>query len=167
MQVAFQRYDRTFLMAAIETPGQKLERFLLRAEMQQKELAAQLGVEPSYISRMVNDRIGWVHGRYFGKIATILRLSDAEIAELNPAAVINAPLTDAERRGWTLPPEVEPEIPDMLLEAAQLYGHGKNAPLAERRWLLELSDLDFREEPESPEDWLAIYVRLSKLIDPK
>lgn len=77
------------------------------------------------------------------------------------------PLTDAERRGWTMPPEVEPEIPDTLLEAAKLYGHGKNAPLAERRWLLELAELDFREEPESPEDWLAIYVRLSKLIDPK
>ncbi|SMB89110.1 hypothetical protein [Deinococcus hopiensis] len=78
------------------------------------------------------------------------------------------PLTDAERRGWVLPEEEpEIEIPDALREAAEMYGHGKNAPLAEKRWLLELADLDFREEPETPEDWLALYVRLSKLIDPK
>lgn len=78
------------------------------------------------------------------------------------------PLTHAERRGWVLPDEdEEPEIPEALLLAAQKYGHGENAPLAERRWLLELADLDFREEPETPEDWLAIYSRLSKLIDPK
>lgn len=76
-------------------------------------------------------------------------------------------LTDAERRGWKLPPEEEPEIPAALREAAEMYGHGKNAPLAENRWLRELATLDFREEPETPEDWLAVYVRLSKLIDPK
>lgn len=88
-------------------------------------------------------------------------------ATLRPSPTPHQPLTDAERRGWQLPPEEEPEIPATLLEAAEMYGHGKNAPLAERRWLLELAGLDFREEPETPEDWLAIYARLSKLIDPK
>lgn len=77
------------------------------------------------------------------------------------------PLTHAERRGWVLPEEEEPEIPEALQIAAEKYGHGENAPLAEREWLLELADLDFREEPETPEDWLAIYSRLSKLIKPK
>lgn len=77
------------------------------------------------------------------------------------------PKTHAERRGWVLPEEEEPEIPEALQIAADKYGHGDNAPLAERRWLLELADLDFREEPETPEDWLAIYSRLSKLINPK
>lgn len=77
------------------------------------------------------------------------------------------PKTHAERRGWELPEEEEPEIPETLLLAAQKYGHGENAPLSEKRWLLELADLDFREEPETPEDWLAIYSRLSKLINPK
>lgn len=72
-----------------ETAGKKLERYLARAEMQQKDLAVKLGVEASYISRMVNDRIGWVNGRYFGQIASILRLKDDEIRELNPAAVVN------------------------------------------------------------------------------
>lgn len=78
-------------------------------------------------------------------------------------------IPDAERKGWIIPDETEPEpeIPDALDEAAKLYGHGLNAPLAERRWLLELASLDFREEPETPEDWLAIYVRLAKLINPK
>ena len=78
------------------------------------------------------------------------------------------PLTDAERRGWVLPDEDQgPEIPEALRVAAEKYGHGDNAPLAERRWLEELADLDFREEPETPEDWLALYSRLSKMIDPK
>lgn len=78
------------------------------------------------------------------------------------------PLSHAERRGWVIPDEdPEPEIPGALQEAADMYGHGPNAPLAETRWLRELANLDFREEPETPEDWLAVYARLSKIIDPK
>ena len=74
----------------------------------------------------------------------------------------------AQRRGWVIPDEdPEPEIPEALQEAADRYGHGPNAPLSEPRWLRELADLDFREEPETPEDWLAVYARLSKIINPK
>lgn len=105
----------------------------------------------------------------------VLRIPTEEWANTTglytPAAAGTPPprrLTDAERRGWVLPEDDdEPEIPETLLIAAQKYGHGDNAPFAERRWLRELSELDFREEPETPEDWLAIYSRLSKLIDPK
>lgn len=78
------------------------------------------------------------------------------------------PPSHAERRGWVIPDEdPEPEIPEALQEAADRYGHGPNAPLSEPRWLRELADLDFREEPETPEDWLAVYARLSKIINPK
>lgn len=101
---------------------------------------------------------------------TVAELEQATGLNLNlsPAPPASRPLTDAERRGWTLPDEDQgPEIPEALRVAAEKYGHGENAPLAERRWLEELADLDFREEPETPEDWLALYSRLSKMIDPK
>lgn len=68
--------------------GQNLAEFLRRAKMQQKELAAFLGIEPSYISRMVNGHVGWINGQYFGQIAAKLRLTDEEIKRLNPAAVV-------------------------------------------------------------------------------
>lgn len=88
-----------------------------------------------------------------------------------PAGQVEGParqLSHAQRRGWVIPDEnPEPEIPGALQEAADMYGHGPNAPLAETRWLRELANLDFREEPETPEDWLAVYARLSKIIDPK
>lgn len=77
-----------------EKPGEKLERYLKRVGMQQKELAMRVGVEPSYISRLVTDRVNWVTSKYFGQIATALRLNDDEVRELNPAAVVEPPELD-------------------------------------------------------------------------
>lgn len=125
-----------------------------------------------YLSNIESGNINPARTKHFPSLAVFLSLSEEDIRSINPSAVFEAPpprrLTDAERRGWVLPEDDdEPEIPETLLIAAQKYGHGDNAPFAERRWLRELSELDFREEPETPEDWLAIYSRLSKLIDPK
>lgn len=110
------------------------------------------------IQRMLSYLLGWSAEEFEASVGVSI------------PAVPNFPnptSTDAERRGWTLPPAAEPEIPAALLEAAQKYGTGEHAPLAERRWLLELAGLDFRDEPETPEDWLALYVRLSKVINPR
>ena len=107
------------------------------------------------------------------RLAGLARGLDWTVGELERELALDfglseaPPKTHAERRGWVLPEEEEPDIPEALQIAAEKYGHGDNAPLAERRWLLELAELDFREEPETPEDWLAIYSRLSKLINPK
>lgn len=150
--------------------AEMLKGYIARSKKTQRQIAEEAGVpNPSYLSHMANGRINWVESDYFRPIATALGLKTQEIAELKPDLILTErPLTDAERRGWVLPEEdAEPEIPPALQIAAEKYGHGDNAPLAERRWLVELADLDFREEPETPEDWLAIYSRLSKLIDPK
>ncbi|WP_412027871.1 helix-turn-helix domain-containing protein [Deinococcus yunweiensis] len=142
-----------------ETTGQKLERYLARAKMQQKELAARLGVEASYVSRMVNDRIGWIHGRYFGQIAAALALTDDEIRELNPAAVVTFATQP-------IPVPINPHparpLPDALQEAVQLYG--KRFPeLRESRWQQYLAGFNWREgEPEHPEAWLDLYRDLSR-----
>ena len=117
-----------------------------------------------------------VHPRRLAAYASVLRITLQELADLSgykPEELFpdgypaSADPTHAERRGWVLPEEEEPEIPEALLIAAQKYGHGEHAGLSERGWLLELADLDFREEPETPEDWLAIYSRLSRVIRPK
>lgn len=146
-----------------------LKAYIARSKKTQRQIAEEAGVpNPSYLSHMANGRVNWVESDYFRPIATALGLKTHEIAELKPDLIVTErPLTDAERRGWVLPEEEEPEIPEALQIAAEKYGHGENAGLAEREWLLELADLDFREEPETPEDWLAIYSRLSKLIKPK
>jgi len=78
------------------------------------------------------------------------------------------PLTDAERRGWKIPKVEKPlEVPDSLQEAIDLYAHGDNAPMAEPRWVRAFLSIDFREEPELPEDWLRLYARLKTLINPR
>lgn len=156
---AFLRPGGVFLPTMTETTGQKLERYLARAKMQQKELAARLGVEASYVSRMVNDRIGWIHGRYFGQIAAALALTDDEIRELNPAAVVTFATQP-------IPVPINPHparpLPDALQEAVQLYG--KRFPeLRESRWQQYLAGFNWREgEPEHPEAWLDLYRDLSR-----
>lgn len=77
--------------------------------------------------------------------------------------------TDAERRGWKMPEkeESEPEVPFALREAIAKYGHGDNIAFAEPRWTHTLLAVDFREEPETPEDWLAVFAKLRKIIDPR
>lgn len=97
---------------------------------------------------------------------TVQQMQEATGIDLGNAAPRTP--SHAQRRGWVIPDEEpEPEIPEALQEAADRYGHGPNAALSEPRWLRELADLDFREEPETPEDWLAVYARLSKIINPK
>lgn len=138
----------------------------------QEELAIQADVSQSLISQIergVQHPTG-VSVERFARLLTALQWTTEQFSEATGIEISvpgPRPLTHAERRGWVLPEEEEPDIPEALQIAAQKYGHGDNAPLAERRWLLELADLDFREEPETPEDWLAIYSRLSKLINPK
>lgn len=70
------------------TAGEKLAKYLQRANLQQRDLAQALEIEPSYVSRMVKDHIKWTNGKYFGQIAAFLCLSEEEIRDLNPAVVV-------------------------------------------------------------------------------
>jgi transcriptional regulator with XRE-family HTH domain len=132
--------------------GEKLAAYLKRARKQQKELAAELGVEPSYISRMVKGHINWTTGQYFGQIASRLDLQDHEIKELNPAAVveITSPARPAESG-------LPGEIPQALLEAAELY-RAIDPRIADPAVQLALSRAGyFGGGPETPQDWIRYF----------
>ena len=143
-----------------------------KRQLTQEQLIERVGIpNQSYLSALENGRYNVANSEYLPALVRELGLGIEDVRAINPAAVItveaNPVPTDAERRGYKLPPEPEVEIPELLREAARLYGKGQHAPLREERWLRELASLDFREEPETPEDWLAVYVRLSKLIKPR
>lgn len=131
--------------------GEKLAAYLKRARKQQKELAAELGVEPSYISRMVKGHINWTTGQYFGQIASRLELLDHEIKELNPAAVV-------EITGRPVPDQdAHPDIPPALLEAAELY-KSIDPRIADPAVQLALSRAGyFGGGPETPQDWIRYF----------
>lgn len=131
--------------------GEKLATYLKRARKQQKELAAELGVEPSYISRMVKGHINWTTGQYFGQIASRLELLDHEIKELNPAAVVEI----TER--VTPDRDAHPDIPPALLEAAELY-QAIDPRIADPAVQLALSRAGyFGGGPETPQDWIRYF----------
>ena len=136
--------------------GDRLAVYLKRAKMQQKELANALGIEPSYISRMVKGHINWTTGQYFGQIASRLELKDHEIKALNPAAVVEVvgALTGA-------PPAadatVAPTIPQALLDAAALY-KDIDPRIANPDVQLALARAGyFGGGPETPQDWIRYF----------
>lgn len=136
--------------------GDRLAEYLKRAKMQQKELAQALGVEPSYISRMVKGHINWTTGQYFGQIASRLQLKDHEIKALNPAAVVE--MMEAPRG---TPPAadaaVAPVIPQALLDAATLY-RDIDPRIADPSVQLALARAGyFGGGPETPQDWIRYF----------
>ncbi|SMB85910.1 helix-turn-helix domain-containing protein [Deinococcus hopiensis] len=134
--------------------GQRLRTYLRRLSMQQKELAAALGVDSSYVSRMVLGHINWTTGQYFGQIASHLRLTEAEIRELNPAAVVEM---RSGQGGAGTPQGVDSEIPEALLEAGELYKH-IDPRIADPQVQLALARAGFfGGGPQSPQDWIQYF----------
>ena len=136
--------------------GDRLAVYLKRAKMQQKELANALGIEPSYISRMVKGHINWTTGQYFGQIASRLELKDHEIKALNPAAVVEivgAPTSVPPAADAT----VAPTIPQALLDAAALY-KDIDPRIANPDVQLALARAGyFGGGPETPQDWIRYF----------
>jgi transcriptional regulator with XRE-family HTH domain len=136
--------------------GDRLAEYLKRAKMQQKELANALGIEPSYISRMVKGHINWTTGQYFGQIASRLRLADHEVKALNPAAVVE--MVEAPRAAPPITDEaVAPAIPQALLDAATLYQE-IDPRIADPNVQLALARAGyFGGGPETPQDWIRYF----------
>lgn len=141
--------------------GEKLASYLRRAGMQQKELAAAIDVEPSYISRMVKGHINWTTGQYFGKIASLLRLKDDEIKALNLAAVVE--ITAAEPVD-TPPLLDEVPIPDELVRAGELYGE-IDPLIAKREVQLQLAHAGFfGAGPRTASEWFSYFMAVKPWI---
>ena len=141
--------------------GEKLAYYLRRAGMQQKELAAAINVEASYISRMVKGHINWTTGQYFGKIASLLRLRDDEIKALNLAAVVEVTSAGPE----PLPPLIdEVPIPDELVKAGELY-KDLDPLIAKREVQLQLAHAGFfGAGPRTAAEWFSYFMAVRQWI---
>lgn len=139
------------------TEGKKLEFYLRRRRMPQKELAEALEVEPSYVSRMVKDHIGWVNGKYFGRIAAILRLSESEIKDLNPAAVVERAMEEAHRPQRLFLPSPAPELQEMIETYSVI-----DEELKERAWRQFLAGLP-TTAGASARDWYDVFTSLKRI----
>jgi len=141
--------------------GERLAAYLKRAKKQQKELAAELGVEPSYVSRMVKGHIHWGTSRYFGAIASSLNLRDEEAKEVNPGAVIEYLMTSGS--GVSAAEDerddeaISLDIPAALIEAAQMY-KAIDPRIADPSVQQALARAGyFGGGPESPQEWIRYF----------
>jgi hypothetical protein len=58
------------------------------------------------------------------------------------------------------------DLPDTLRGFIDEYGR-KFKELLEPRWQRWLANTDFREEPETPEDWLAVFLYFREKVNPR
>jgi len=143
----------------------KFIREKLRAKgWQVQQLAERTTVsDPDYLSNMLSGRVNVAKSRHLKSIARELGLTPSEIEHLNPNLVINlTAMDDAHPARETETLEVAPA----LQEAVELFSP-RFPEIGEERWLRFLMDTDFREEPETPEDWLSVFLALRKHINPQ
>lgn len=134
----------------------KLQRFIARSGKTQRQIAEEIDVEESYVSKMAGGTVGWVNSRkYFAPLVRALGLSPEEVKEIKPDAVVEfkappAPASDPD------PPV--PMLPDELLEASRLYGDTTPA-LKNPHILQQLAAVRHWDGgPRTPQDWLDFYI---------
>lgn len=154
-------YGGLLMAITAQEAGEKLAYYLRRAGMQQKELAAAIEVEPSYISRMVKGHINWPTSKHFGKIASILRLKDEEIKALNLAAVVEVRASSED----SMPPLIdELPIPDELVKAGELY-RDLDPLIAKREVQVQLSHAGFfGAGPKTAAEWFSYFMAVRQWI---
>lgn len=134
----------------------KLQQYIARSGKTQRQIAEEIGVEESYVSKLAGGTVGWVNSRkYFAPLVLALGLSPEEVKEIKPDAVVEfkahtAPASDPD------PPI--PMLPDELLEASRLYGDSTPA-LRNTRILQQLAAVRHWDGgPRTPQDWLEFYL---------
>lgn len=135
-----------------------------------------------WLSSLEDDRTGEVIARarpqMIRALAYMLRWTAAEFEEhvgvgIGPVPGFDAPKgqaaadTSAAARGWAVPPQAPRPIGDTLREAAELFGgHSQFAGLREYRWQRFLEDLNYKRRPQTPEEWLTVFIDLKDRFDP-
>ncbi len=83
-----------------------------------------------------------------------------------PRAPASAAFT-AKAKGYRIPKQALPPIPDTLIDAAIIYGDRPGMEgLKEYRWQRTMERLPHRRRPQTPEEWLALYLDLREKLDP-
>jgi transcriptional regulator with XRE-family HTH domain len=74
----------------------------------------------------------------------------------------------ASARGWKVPKQAPPPIPDALLDAVALYGdNAEFAGIKEYRWQRWMTDSPHKKRPSTPEEWLGFYLSVKDRFNPK
>lgn len=118
-----------------------------------------------------------VHPRRLRAYASVLKISLQQLAEavnltakdlFSDTALQTEEFFDESdiRTKYALPqlPPLEPELSDSLKEAIEKFGDSF-PKLRETRWQHWLATTEFRDEPETPEDWLAVFLDFEKKIN--
>jgi len=137
--------------------GDRLRQYIRRAGKTQAKVADEVGMDPTYLSQLVNGRVNWVKSDYFRALVNALDIPVDDIAELNPSAVFSV---TAEKQGEQKKPKRP--ISDSLKEAAAIYG-GRFPDLATPLWQDYLESFRPRGlRADTPEAWLDLYRDLAK-----
>ena len=100
-------------------------------------------------------------------LAYLLKLTSAAFYQRVGVAIAPVPLLetlgDASLERYRQAPAA---LSPTLQEAINQYG-GRFPKLREDRWQRWLANTEFREEPETAEDWLAVFLDFEKKINPR
>lgn len=126
-----------------------------RLGLTQGQVAEQAGIPTvTQVSEYENGKVSPARSKYFPALARVLRLSHAEVSQINPCAVVTL---DAPQSPSPLPPG--------LLEASDEYGPAY--PLLKKPQVLEaLSRAGFfGKGPQSTQDWFQYFMSVRHWID--
>ena len=152
--------------------AERLKGFIRRSGKTQAQLADELGVDKTYMSQLATGKVNWVNSSYFGALAGALGLSEHEVRELNPAAVVNIlPSEDVssapfDPRTLFHPPaqrervkrDLSPNLSQMIEEKQEKYPQ-----LRETRWQQHLNQTRFANGQEPDADgWFEMYQALRR-----
>lgn len=133
-----------------------------------------------WLSTLEDDRTGEaIHSarpRQIRALAYMLKWTAAEFEQHVGVPIGSVPVYDPQLAGKTTtlafpPPDADdvPQrpIPDSLVAAVKEFGSRPEwAELSEPRWQRFLTDLHHRKTPQTPGDWLALFLDLRERFDP-
>ncbi len=91
---------------------------------------------------------------------------DLGLSSYVPAPKASAAFT-AKARGYRVPKPPRPALPDSLVDAGLIYGDKPGFQgIKQPRWQHYMADLPHRRRPQTPEEWLALYLDLRDRYDP-
>lgn len=70
--------------------GPLLRAFIKRSGKLQRQVAEEIGADPTYVSQMVAGRVDWINSGYFSALLKALNISDDEVRQFAPDAVIGS-----------------------------------------------------------------------------
>lgn len=141
----------------------------------QEEMAMRADVSQSLISQIergVQSPVN-VSVERFARLLQVLNWTTQEFSEatgIDVATALDLPDPAAQYSAaalYTPVPDVEPDIPEELLEAAALYGGSPEfSGLREARWQQWLAAAPHKSRPTTAGGWLAFYNSVKDTIEP-